>query len=210
MGKSSLMVQTARKLREADTRVAVLDLTRIGQNLSPEQWYDGLLIPLGREFHLEDELDDFWNSKDAATLKMGPMQRWISAIREVILRSTKSRIVIFIDEIDAVRGLPFSTDEFFAGIRQFYNERTIDPELERITFCLLGVAKPSDLIRNVNTTPFNVGHRIELTDFTEAEAEPLLAGLGRDEQLERKLLRRVLWWTGGHPYLTQRMCSKIA
>jgi WD40 repeat protein len=210
MGKSSLMVQTARKLREADMHVAVLDLTRVGQNLTPEQWYDGLLIPLGREFRIEDELDDFWNSKDAAIAKMGPMQRWIAALREVVLNRAKGRIVIFVDEIDAVRGLPFSTDEFFAGIRQLYNERTVDPELERITFCLLGVAKPSDLIRNVNTTPFNVGHRIELTDFTEAEANPLIAGLGRDETAGRKLLHRILWWTGGHPYLTQRMCAKVA
>lgn len=210
MGKSSLMVQTARKLREAGTKVAVLDLQRIGQNLTPAQWYDGLLIPLGREFRLENQLDDFWNSTDPAIAKMGPMQRWMTAIREVILRSVKSRIVIFVDEIDAVRGLPFPTDEFFAGIRQMYNERTLDPELERITFCLQGVATPSDLIRNVNTTPFNIGRRIELTDFTEEEAQPLLAGLGRDLRVGRKLLARVLWWTGGHPYLTQRLCARIA
>ena len=210
MGKSSLMVQTARKLREDHAQVAVLDLTRIGQNLTPEQWYDGLLIPIGREFRLEDELDDFWNSNDAAISKMGPLQRWIAALREVVLPSVKGTVVIFVDEIDAVRGLPFSTDEFFAGIRQLYNERTIDPELERITFCLLGVTKPSDLIRNVNTTPFNVGVRIELTDFTEQEAQPLLAGLARDQEVGQRILRRVLWWTGGHPYLTQRLCAKIA
>src|SRR6516162_4015773 len=108
MGKSSLMVQTARALRDAGTHVVVLDLTRIGQNLSPEQWYDGLLIPLGREFQLEEELDDFWNSNDPSIVKLGPMQRWITAIRDVILRSIDGNIVIFVDEIDAVRGLPFS------------------------------------------------------------------------------------------------------
>jgi WD40 repeat protein len=210
MGKSSLMVQTARALRDAGTHVVVLDLTRIGQNLSPEQWYDGLLIPLGREFQLEEELDDFWNSNDPSIVKLGPMQRWITAIRDVILRSIDGNIVIFVDEIDAVRGLPFSTDEFFAGMRQLYNERTIDPDLERIAFCLLGVAKPSDLVRNVNTTPFNVGHRIELTDFTEQEAEPLISGLRRDKETGRRFLHRILWWTGGHPYLTQRMCAQVA
>src|SRR5688500_9582350 len=41
MGKSSLMVRTAARLREAGTAVAVLDLTLIGQNLTAEQWYDG-------------------------------------------------------------------------------------------------------------------------------------------------------------------------
>src|ERR1700730_2751626 len=43
MGKSSLMVRTAVRLRQAGASVAVLDLTAIGQNLTPEQWYDGLL-----------------------------------------------------------------------------------------------------------------------------------------------------------------------
>ena len=88
-----------------------------------------------------------------------------------------SRLVIFIDEIDAVRSLPFSTDEFFAAIRECYNRRTEDPEFERLTFCLLGVATPSDLIRDTRMTPFNIGRRIELTDFTEAEAAPLRSGL---------------------------------
>src|SRR5262245_14971616 len=44
MGKSSLMVRTAERLKAEGIVVAVLDLTAIGQNLSPEQWYDGLLL----------------------------------------------------------------------------------------------------------------------------------------------------------------------
>jgi hypothetical protein len=119
-------------------------------------------------------------------------------------------VVIFIDEIDAVRSLPFSTDEFFAGIRQFYNRRTESKELERLTFCLLGVAAPSDLIRDTRMTPFNIGQRIELHDFTEAEAASLIQGLRREGRLGAALLQRVRYWTGGHPYLTQRLCQAIA
>ena len=94
-------------------------------------------------------------------------------------------MVIFVDEIDAVRSLPFSTDEFFAGIREFYNRRTEDEELERLTFCLLGVASPSDLIRDTRTTPFNIGQRIELHDFTEAEGRPWRKGYGAGSGKER-------------------------
>src|SRR3954449_7674178 len=47
MGKSSLMVRTVARLRAAGTSVAVLDLTALGQNLLPEQWYAGLLNLLG-------------------------------------------------------------------------------------------------------------------------------------------------------------------
>ena len=97
-------------------------------------------------------------------------------MREVVLPRYPGRVVVFIDEIDAVRSLPFSTDEFFAAIRECYNRRTEDPELERLTFCLLGVAAPSDLIRDTRTTPFNIGQRIELHDFTEAEARVLALG----------------------------------
>src|SRR4051794_16285845 len=46
MGKSSLMIRTAARLRDEGFTVAILDLTAIGQNLTPEQWYDGLLLSL--------------------------------------------------------------------------------------------------------------------------------------------------------------------
>src|SRR5918912_2309463 len=49
MGKSSLMVRTAARLREEGVQVAILDLQGVGQNLSPEQWYNGLMGRLGRQ-----------------------------------------------------------------------------------------------------------------------------------------------------------------
>src|SRR5262249_48606268 len=129
--------------------------------------------------------------------------------------SVAKSLVIFIAEIDSVRSLPFSTDEFFAAIRQCYNRRTEDPPSHRLTFCLLGVATPSDARPAVRMTPFNIGTRIELTDFSAEEAAPLRAGLvlgsaemsGRSEAEAQALLDRVLHWTGGHPYLTQRLCQ---
>src|SRR5215468_9308321 len=206
MGKSSLMVRTAARLREDGVGVAILDLTAIGQNLTAEQWYDGLLGRIGQRLQLEDEIEEFWLNHP----RLGPLQRWMSAITEVVLPRYPGRLVIFVDEIDAVRSLPFSTDEFFAAIREFYNRRTQEPELERLTFCLLGVATPSDLISDTRTTPFNIGRRVELNDFTEAEATPLSQGLQRPTEVGARLLKRALYWTGGHPYLTQRLCQAMA
>src|ERR1700730_15580727 len=60
MGKSSLMVRTAARLREQGVAVAVLDLTGIGQNLAPEQWYGGLLQRVGMQLGLEDEIEADW------------------------------------------------------------------------------------------------------------------------------------------------------
>jgi WD40 repeat protein len=233
MGKSSLMARTAARLRAEGVAVAVLDLAAIGQNLTVEQWYDGLLAQLGPHLDLEDELDEYWLDHE----RRSPLQRWMGALRDVVLPhlaagasavkrqisvqepgphdasrtpDDASRLVIFIDEIDAVRSLPFSTDEFFAAIRECYNLRTEDASLDLLTFCLLGVASPSDLIQDTRTTPFNIGRRIELTDFEDAEAAPLAKGLSHNEREAKALLQRVLHWTGGHPYLTQRLCQAVA
>src|SRR5262247_1313105 len=206
MGKSCLRVRTAARLREEGLGVAVLDLTAIGQNLSAEQWYGGLLTQLGQQLDLEDELLEFRREQ----AQLGPLQRWMQAIRQIIVPRYVGQVVVFVDEIDAVLSLPFSTDEFFAGIRELYNRRSEDEELERLTFCLLGVASPSDLIRDSRTTPFNIGRRIELLDFTEAEAASLARGLRRGEREGAELLKRALYWTGGHPYLTQRLCQVVA
>src|SRR4051794_4102374 len=211
MGKSSLMVHTAARLREAGVAVVVLDLTAIGQNLSAEQWYGGLLrrvgVQLDPDGELEEELDDLWFAQEA---RVGPLERWMRALQQIVLPRTSGRIVLFIDEIDAVRSLPFSTDEFFAAIRECYNRRAQDPQFERLTFCLLGVATPSDLIRETRLTPFNIGRRIELSDFTPREAEPLAQGFGADDPAGQALLKRVQYWTNGHPYLTQHLCQSVA
>ena len=223
MGKSSLMVRSATRLREAGERVAVLDLTAIGQNVTPEQWYDGLLMRLGEQLGRGDELEEFWREN----ARLGPLQRFMGAIRQ-LLEATPAprRLVIFIDEIDTVRSLPFSTDEFFAAIRACYNRRAEEPPYQRLTFCLMGVATPSDLIRDTRLTPFNIGRRIELEDFTEAEALPLARGLVPEQPAvsgqqslsntrrptpdAQRLLQRVLHWSGGHPYLTQRLCQAVS
>ena len=81
MGKSSLMTRAAHRLRQEGVAVVVLDLTAVGQNLSPEQWYQGLLELLALRLDLEDELEEFWEEHD----QLAPLQRWMRALREVVL-----------------------------------------------------------------------------------------------------------------------------
>ncbi len=204
MGKSSLMVRTAARLEAEGISVIKLDLTAVGLDLTSEQWYFGLLEGLG--CRPETEMEAFWE----ANRQLGPLQRWFKAIEEVLLTSTRGGVVIFVDEIDIVRSLPFRTDEFFAGIRALYNRRSSVGELQRLTFCLLGVTTPSELIEDVAMTPFNIGTRVELNDFAPHEAALLGRGLSGTGRNGAVLLERVLYWTGGHPYLTQQLCRSVA
>src|SRR5437764_7362409 len=75
MGKSSLMVRTAIRLRVEGIRAVVLDFTAVGQNLSPEQWYYGLLDLVGEQVRMETALEAFWNEH----AQLGPLQRFMRA-----------------------------------------------------------------------------------------------------------------------------------
>jgi hypothetical protein len=134
MGKSSLMVRTAARLRQEGTAAAVVDLTALGQRLTDEQWYDGLLNGIGRQLGVEGETEDFWLSH----ARLAPVQRWTRALADAVLPRVTGPVVIFVDEIDAVRSLPFSADQFFAAIREFHNRRAEDPGARRVTFACSG------------------------------------------------------------------------
>ena len=60
-----------------------------------------------------------------------------------------------------------------------------------------------------SNTPFNIGKAIELTGFDETEAQPLAAGLVELTDSSQEVLREVLYWTGGQPFLTQKLCKLL-
>jgi WD40 repeat protein len=208
MGKSSLRVQTMQKLQAEGIACAAIDLTNIGsQNASWEQWYAGIVRSLISSFKLADRVNlrTWWRERDLLT----PVQRLSEFVEEVLLVEISEKIVIFIDEVDSVLSLNFPIDDFFAAIRSFYNQRADRPQYQRLTFALLGVAKPSDLMPDKNRTPFNIGKAIALSGFQLDEVQPLGAGLACKCQEPQTVLKEILSWTGGQPFLTQKICKLI-
>ena len=209
MGKSSLRVRIMEKLQAEEILCSAIDLTAIGsQNITVEQWYAGLVYTLVNNFDLSSKfnLRDWW--RDLSFLS--PVQRLGEFIQQILLKEVKGKIVIFIDEIDSTLGLNFPMDDFFALIRYCYNQRANFPEYKRLSFVLLGVASPSTLIRDKNRTPFNLGQAISLEGFQLHEVQPLMAGLTHKYSHPEKIVKRVLYWTGGQPFLTQKICNLIA
>ncbi|BAY87946.1 WD-40 repeat-containing protein (plasmid) [Calothrix parasitica NIES-267] len=205
MGKSSLMVRTAERLADEDIQSVVIDLTQLGVKLTAEQWHLGLLSIIEEALMLDTDVVSWWQSRN----HLGFTQRLTKFFQEVLLVEVTSPVVIFVDEIDTTLSLDF-TDDFFAAIRYLYVTRAQNTKFKRLSFVLIGVATPGDLIRDPKRTPFNIGQRLDLTDFSVSEAMPLAEGLGVPGERAKQLLGWVLYWTGGHPYLTQRLCSVIS
>jgi predicted ATPase/GAF domain-containing protein/tRNA A-37 threonylcarbamoyl transferase component Bud32 len=215
MGKSSLMVRMIHHLQHEGVYCAPIDMTRIGsENVTPDQWYKGVAFELGRRFGLRSKvnLKAWWHERE----DLSPVQRLSEFIEEVLLvevgiedGTPSKQLVIFIDEIDSVLGLNFPVNDFFALIRSCYNQRSINPEYRRLTWAFFGVATPSDLMTDHQTTPFNVGQAIQLEGFKEHEAQPLLQGLTEKVSNPQTVLKEVLAWTSGQPFLTQKLCKLI-
>ncbi len=211
MGKSSLMVRMINHLQHEGIDCASIDMTRLGsENVTPEQWYKGIAFELGRRLNVSDKFNfkTWWQER----IDLSPVQRLSEFIELVLLvevGTSTTQIVIFLDEIDSVLGLKFSVNEFFALIRSCYNQRSLNPAYQRLTFALFGVANPTELITNIQITPFNIGQSIQLEDFKEHEAQPLLQGLAQKVSNPQTLLKAVFAWTRGQPFLTQKLCRLI-
>jgi Tol biopolymer transport system component len=205
MGKSSLMEHTAEVLEQEGIRSVRIDLTELGVNLTSEQWYLGLIVKITDELKLAVECQIWWRER----AHLGLTQRFSQFLRQVVLEQIANPIVISIDEIDTTLKLPF-TDDFFAGLRAMYNARANDEAYRRLTFVLLGVARPSDLIKDRTRTPYNIGVKVDLQDFTFEELGPFQTALEYAYPGQgAAALRWVLDWTGGQPYLTQVVCKEL-
>ena len=206
MGKTSLLVRTLHRLRSEGVACTTIDVSGRGSgNIQPEQWYAGIAYTLIKDFKLANPLQfmkSWWRDRDF----LAPPQRLAEVIETILLPNTTTPITIFIDEIDSTLSLDFSTDDFFALIRGCYDKRSTNPDYHRLTFALIGVATPSNLIADKRRTPFNIGRAIELTGFTLAEANPLIIGLKDRTEHPQAVLAEILNWTGGQPFLTQKLC----
>ena len=209
MGKSSLRVRTMQRLEAEGTVCAAIDLTGIGKHkVTISQWYGGIVYALVESCQLEEKFDFDWQTWWQEHQKVLDPVRCLSLfIEQVLLKKIQQPIVIFVDEIDRVLSQDFSLDDFFALIRFFQNQRVDKLIFERLTFALLGVATPSDLITDKTQTPFNIGEEIELHGFQLEEIQPLIKGLQGRFDNPRRVIEEILDWTGGQPFLTQKLCK---
>ncbi|WP_240038851.1 MULTISPECIES: AAA-like domain-containing protein [Okeania] len=208
MGKSSLQVRTIKRLQQEGISCVAIDISEIGnRGVTPEQWYAGILRILENNFNLSEYVNirTWWRERNY----LAPVQRLSEFIETILLTKIQNNIVIFIDEIDSILALDFPVDDFFGFIRSCYNKRANNQEYNRLTFALLGVSTPQDLCQDKNSTPFNIGIAIELTGFKFDEALSLVDGLVEICQQPEEVLKEILSWTNGQPFLTQKVCKII-
>ncbi|NET57573.1 MAG: hypothetical protein F6K47_15840 [Symploca sp. SIO2E6] len=206
VGKSSLCTRIIKHL--IDQGVACVDINANViiqlQEMTPEKWYLGVIDEIVTQLELNCDYLQWWEQYE----KLSEVRRFKKFLSEILLEEIKNKkVVIFIDEIDAF--LNFSLSEFFGVIRECLNDRASNNRFNKLTFVLIGVAAPTDLIKDSYATPFNIGKAIELTGFKFAEAQRLSQGLIDKLDNPDRILQIILDWTQGQPFLTQKICKMV-
>ena len=207
-GKTSLIAATSARLEANGFKVAVLDLAQIGERdggSDAGRFYYSVAYRLLRQLRIRIDLQDWWQDKSILSNR----QRLVEFYSEVVLGNLSDHIVVFVDGLQCVGELPFA-DQLLASIRAAHNARTTDPDFSRLTFALLGECDPNALVEHPETSPFHVTQPVALTDFTREEIELFGTELGFSPGDASAALDRIHFWTGGQPYLTQKLARAVA
>ncbi|MDJ1173194.1 AAA-like domain-containing protein [Roseofilum capinflatum] len=205
MGKTSLMTRTAHRLTAEETAICVtINLQGLGTVDSESALWFNLLRRICQK--LEDstlltQLDQFWQQNNLVQ----PSNRFLEFLKDCVLPNLASKLVVFLDEIQNL--VQWGVQDGVMGVLRSLVEEQ-DSGLDKLAFVLVGVAKPSDLLKSSTTTVWNVGTSLTLTGLT-GDCEPLLEGFRNVCPNPGTVMADILQWTGGQPFLTQRLCQEV-
>jgi hypothetical protein len=200
-GKSSLRLQTIKRLQEDGFACTTIDLASIGGQNNVEQFYASLIDILVSSFELQEKFDlENWLTKE---IRLTPARTFIKFIEEILFKEISQHIVIFIDEFESIINTDFKED--FCSLL-----RSLKQRFNKLNFVLLGLFSDSELNQTPNVSPLtNIAFKINLDNFSLEEALPLANGFTEKTREPQKLIKEILQWTGGQPFLTQKVCSLV-
>ncbi|MGK0235723.1 MAG: tetratricopeptide (TPR) repeat protein [Psychroserpens sp.] len=203
MGKTNLLFNAKRTMETENRFFGYVDMSNVFRK--ERECYQNIIdfIIEPNEKFLSDEVEE--KIIVLREKKLPPHKEYTKSLR-IILNDFPGDIVIILDEIDALKTAEYS-DNIFAQIRSNYFARTNFPEFERLTYVLSGVIDPIELIKDRNKSPFNIGDKIYLDDFSKVEHESFI--VKSKLNIGNEVSGEIYQWTNGNPRLTFDICSDI-
>lgn len=204
MGKTNLLLHAKQEMQDANNVFVYIDLTN---RLPTLRECFRNIIDVALETH--DDLanvarHEILTRRASADL---PAHKEHEMELRSLLKIVPGKLVIILDEIDALTSQDYS-DQLFAQIRStFFSSRVNFAEFHRLTYVLSGVAEPTEIIKNPKISPFNIGHKIYLGDFTYEEYQMFLGKAGLE--LSLPIIEQIFEWVNGNPRMTWDICSAI-
>ncbi|HXU38391.1 MAG TPA: AAA-like domain-containing protein [Blastocatellia bacterium] len=199
VGKTSLLARGLQKARNHNATVMLVDFQQFGASTFASA--DKLLLAIAEsiayELDLTPEPHLAWDNN------LSPCTKFERYLRREVFPQKQTALVLGLDEVDRLFDLPCAS-EIFGLFRSWHNRRALDPQgpWHRLTLAMAYATEAHLFITDVNQSPFNVGTRLALEDFTLDQVSELNERYGRALQNEEEVAA-FHGLLGGHPYLTQ-------
>jgi hypothetical protein len=199
VGKTSLLARGLQQARAAGAKVVLTDLQKLNTSdlASAETFYLALAGLIADQLGLDVAPDAVWNTR------RGPSINFERYIRREALSQISTPLVWGLDEVDRLFTCSFGS-EVFGLFRSWHNERSLDPQgpWQRLTMAIAYATEAHLFITDMNQSPFNVGTRLALEDFTCPQVADLNERYGSPLKDEAEVARYYSL-VSGHPYLAR-------
>jgi hypothetical protein len=199
MGKTSLLGRGLEQARQAGARVLFTDFQQLNASHleSVEAFYQVLGAVIADQLGLDLFPTEVWDSR------LGASMNFNRYVRRQVLGQIAEPIVWGLDEVEQVATYEFGS-EVFGLLRSWHNQRVTDPAgpWNRLTLAIAYATEAHLLITNLNQSPFNVGTRLTLEDFTLEQVTDLNTRYGSPlkSATEISCFHRLV---SGQPYLVR-------
>jgi AAA domain-containing protein/TIR domain-containing protein len=197
-GKSSLLIRGVAQAQEQGSKLVSMDLQPIEKSYlqSLDIFLQYFVTVIATQLRLDPaEVERAWRGP------LGAPDKATHVMEDYILPQAQSNVVLSIDEADRLLGAAFQ-DSFFGLLRYWNNNRAKNELWDRLSLVLVISTEPHLLIKDVTQSPFNVGVRIQLEDFDQAQVHEL--NRRYRSPLAEPEARELFEFLGGHPYLTRK------
>ncbi|HLK56381.1 MAG TPA: AAA-like domain-containing protein [Chthonomonadaceae bacterium] len=205
IGKTSLLARGLEQARQAGWRVVVTDFQRLGpaDTETLEAFFLSIAQWIADQLDLDISPHTHWNEKLTASANF---ERFI---KRQVLSASAAPLVWGVDEADSLFDRDYRGG-VFGLFRAWYNARSLDPAgpWSRLVLILTYSTEAHLFIPNLHQSPFNVGTRIVLQDFSPEQVADLNERYGEPLCKEAEVAR-LCGLVGGHPYLVRRCLHEM-
>lgn len=205
IGKTSLLARGLAWARQCGNRVVLTDFQKLNaQDLKDlPSLYKALASSIADQLDLDADLSAVWDDR------LSPNRNFEKFLRDKVIGESPEPLVWAMDEADRLIISPLAS-EVFGLLRAWHNEQALDPCVpwSRLRLMISYATEGHLFITDLNLSPFNVGLKLDLEDFTLQQVADLNARYGSPLRTHDDLTR-FYQLVGGQPYLVRRSLHEL-
>ncbi|MGD2092084.1 MAG: AAA-like domain-containing protein [Candidatus Aminicenantes bacterium] len=203
-GKTSLILQVYHSIQSqrSDLRIVFVNFQSISEKnfKTMEKIWFNIVSCISNQLKIKEWSSNNW--KKEADYNYNVLNFF-----DMMFEISEYPLIICFDEVNRVFNSPIKND-FFASIRSLYTRGAHESNFHKTRWLLSTSSEPAFFIDDINQSPFNIGHRVELNTFTIEEVKEFALRFGLI--LNYDDLERVMNFVGGRPYLVHTLFYHLA